>query len=80
MNITILAFGIVREIFNSNSIQIELPEGSTTASLKALLNSQYLALQQLAIYMIAVNNEYSPENKIILEGDEIAIIPPVSGG
>ena len=80
MNITVLAFGIVREIFSSNSIQIELPEGSTTATLKTLLDSQYPALQQLATYMIAVNNEYSPENKIIHEGDEIAIIPPVSGG
>ena len=80
MKFTILAFGVVKEIFNSNSIQIELPEGSTTASLKALLNFQYPVLQQLATYMIAVNNEYSPEDKIIHEGDEIAIIPPVSGG
>lgn len=80
MNITILAFGIVREILNGHSIKIELPEGSTTADLKTLLNSHYPALEQLSIYMIAVNNEYSPENKIIIEGDEIALIPPVSGG
>lgn len=80
MKFTILAFGFVKEIFSGNSIEIELPEGSTTASLKALLNSQYPALQQLVTYMIAVNSEYSPDNRIINEGDEIAIIPPVSGG
>lgn len=80
MKLTILAFSVVKEIFHGNSIQIELPQGATTADLKALLNSQYPALLQLATYLIAVNNEYSTEQKIIQEGDEIAIIPPVSGG
>jgi molybdopterin synthase sulfur carrier subunit len=80
MKLTILAFSVVKEIFNGNSIQIELPQGATTADLKAYLNSQYPALQQLATYLIAVNSEYSAEQTIIQEGDEIAIIPPVSGG
>ena len=80
MKITILAFSIARDIFESSSIEIELPERSTTADLKAYLNSQYPALQQLATYLIAVNSEYSSEQTIIQEGDEIAIIPPVSGG
>lgn len=80
MKITLLAFGIVKDIFGNRKIEIELPEQSTTADLKALLDSQYPALQQLAVYRIAVNDEYSSEDVIIKEGDEVAIIPPVSGG
>jgi molybdopterin converting factor small subunit len=80
MKFTVLAFGVVREIFNSSSIQIESPEGSTTTDLKTLLDSQYPAVQKLTTYLIAVNSEYSPENKIIHNGDEIAIISPVSSG
>ena len=80
MEITLLAFGIVKDIFKSHSIKMELPEGATTADLKALLNSKHPELHQLTTYMIAVNNEYSPQNEVIHEGDEIAIIPPVSGG
>ncbi len=80
MKITLLAFGIVKDIFGNRKIEIELPEQSTTADLKVLLDSQYPALQQLAVYRIAVNDEYSSEDVIIKEGDEVAIIPPVSGG
>ena len=80
MKITLLAFGIVKDIFGDRRLEIELPEHSTTTDLKALLNSQYPALQQLAVYRIAVNDEYSAANVVIKEGDEVAIIPPVSGG
>lgn len=80
MKITLLAFGIVKDIFKSSSVEIELPEGATTADLKATIHSLYPAMQQLVTYMVAVNNEYSPEDMVIHEGDEIAIVPPVSGG
>ena len=80
MKITLLAFGSAKDIFGNRKLEIELAEQSTTANLKALLNSQYPALQKLAVYRIAVNDEYSSENVVIKENDEVAIIPPVSGG
>lgn len=76
----ILAFGIAKDIFGSNAIEIEL-EGSTTINnLKAALEDKYARLKQLSSYMVAVNNEYAQANTAISIQDEIAIIPPVSGG
>jgi molybdopterin converting factor small subunit len=80
MKINILAFGIAKDIFGSSDIVIDLANDSTISNLKYLLEHQYPRLKQLATYMLAVNNEYALDGDNIHERDEIAIIPPVSGG
>jgi len=80
MRANILAFGIVKDIFGGPSINIELDEGGTANDLKGLLEEKYPKLKQLASFMIAVNNEYATEGLVIGKNDEVAIIPPVSGG
>ena len=80
MEITVLAFGIAKDIFGGQSIQIMLGESADIATLKTVLEEQYPKLKELASYMIAVNDEYAHTNTVIQPGDEIAIIPPVSGG
>ena len=79
MNVNVLAFGIAKDIFGKSSINIEL-KGDTTRDLKNSLEQQYPRLKQLASYMVAVNNEYAQDEGVLTEHDEIAIIPPVSGG
>ena len=79
MNVNVLAFGIAKDIFGKSSINIEI-DGETTGGLKQTLERQYPRLKQLASYMVAVNNEYASDDAILTEHDEIAIIPPVSGG
>lgn len=76
----VLAFGIVKEIFGNSVIEVDLTEVATIDTLKALLDEKYPRLNQLGSYMIAVNNEYASMEDSIQEGDEVAIIPPVSGG
>jgi molybdopterin synthase sulfur carrier subunit len=80
MKIKVLAFGISKEIFNGSLIQLEVANDATVSNLKYLLEQQYPRLKQLASYMVAVNNEYALPGDRIHERDEIAIIPPVSGG
>jgi len=80
MEIQILAFGIAKDIFGSSMITANLPEHANTNELKLLLETQYPRLKQLASYMLAVNNEYVTTPKELLISDEIAVIPPVSGG
>ena len=80
MEINILAFGIAKDIFAASSITIPLADGADTAALKATLEKQFPRLKQLASYMVAVNNEYAQDKASITERDEVAIIPPVSGG
>jgi molybdopterin synthase sulfur carrier subunit len=80
MDINILAFGIAKDIFGASLIRIRLQEAATTADLKTALETQFPRLKQLASYMVAINNEYAQDASGITERDEIAIIPPVSGG
>jgi molybdopterin converting factor subunit 1 len=80
MKVNVLAFGITKDIFNSSSIEVELPENGTIGNLKQLLEDRYSRLKHLVSYMVAVNNEYAQDEGILTELDEIAIIPPVSGG
>ena len=80
MKIKILAFGIAKDIFGSTSVNLELANDSTVYNLKYVLEQQYPRLKQLASYMVAVNNEYALPGDSLHERDEIAIIPPVSGG
>lgn len=80
MKINLIAFGIAKAIFKTNNLEIELTENATTNDLKFFLENKYPRLKQLSSYMIAINNEYSADNQQITAKDEIAIIPPVSGG
>lgn len=80
MKINVLAFGVTKEIFGNGSVSLELTNDATISNLKYALEKQYPRLKQLASYMVAVNNEYALPGDTIHERDEIAIIPPVSGG
>ena len=80
MNVNILAFGIVKDIFQKSMIEVDLSGAPTVANLRAELEKNYPRLSKLASYMIAVNNEYATADLVIEAKDEIAIIPPVSGG
>jgi molybdopterin synthase sulfur carrier subunit len=80
VKINILAFGIAKDIFNGSSISLEMSNDANVFNLKYLLEQQYPRLKQLKSYMVAVNNEYALPGDTIHERDEIAIIPPVSGG
>ena len=74
-----LAFGIAKEIFGASSITVELAE-SSVADLKTSLEKSFPKLKALASYLVAVNNEYAGDDLLLDIRDEVAIIPPVSGG
>jgi molybdopterin converting factor small subunit len=80
MKIKVLAFGIAKDIFGDSSVSLELANDALVYNLKYTLEQQYPRLKQLSSYMIAVNNEYALSEDTIHATDEIAIIPPVSGG
>lgn len=78
-NYKIKAFGVTREIFGAREIMVSCP-GQTVAELKETLFENYPPLTGLRSIFIAVNNTYADDQHLIKETDEIAIIPPVSGG
>ncbi|HWI94262.1 MAG TPA: MoaD/ThiS family protein [Flavisolibacter sp.] len=79
MRVNVLAFGIAKEIFGANHFVIEF-DGSNVEGLKMSLEQQFPLLKQLSHYMFAVNREYATDQTQVNTGDEVAIIPPVSGG
>jgi molybdopterin synthase sulfur carrier subunit len=79
MEIKIKAFGVTKEILGAREIALAL-DGQTVAHLRATLITNYPALQGLKSLMIAVNNNYAEDNVTLKHTDEVALIPPVSGG
>jgi molybdopterin converting factor subunit 1 len=80
MTVSILAFGIAKEIAGGAVVNADLPDTCTVAMLKSVLETKYPRLVQLSSLMIAVNGEYARHDTLVNAGDEIALIPPVSGG
>jgi molybdopterin synthase sulfur carrier subunit len=80
MKINLLAFGIAREIMKSKRLQLNIDSGSTIASLKQQLLQQYPGLTTLKSLSFAVGENYQEDVFELSDNDEVAIIPPVSGG
>jgi sulfur-carrier protein len=79
MKYKVKAFGVTKDILGGKETVIEL-EGQTVAHLRNQLFQDHPALQGLRSLLIAVNNMYAENDQVISESDEIALIPPVSGG
>ena len=79
MKYKIKAFGITKDFLGGKETVIEI-NGSTVADLRRELNERYPQLLGLRSLYIAVNNDYAPEERTLDVTDEIALIPPVSGG
>ena len=72
-------FGIARDIMGGS--EVSLSESiQNVAELKSLLFNRYPKLKDLNSLLIAVNQKYASDEIVVTETDEIAIIPPVSGG
>lgn len=74
----ILLFGIAKDIAGAPVITVD---GITSVvALKTWLYTKYPSLEQLRSLMIAVNKVYANDEDVLQPEDEIAVIPPVSGG
>jgi molybdopterin converting factor subunit 1 len=80
MKLQILAFGIAKDIMGGREVTIDLEPGASVQDLRLALMDQFPAFTDLRSLAIAINNEYAREGDLLKEQDEIALIPPVSGG
>ena len=81
MKLTVKLFAAARELAGCGEIGIELPTGATVGELRGALIVAVPALAPLAERsMVAVNEEYASDAKLLNDGDVAALIPPVSGG
>ncbi len=80
---TILLFGITRDIVGNGSLSIPMEKAgkiSTVGALKSYMVEMYPDLGTLTSLAVAVNKAYARDAEEITNFDEIALIPPVSGG
>lgn len=80
MKVKILAFGIAKDIVGARKGEMDFTEEASISQVKAALTDRFPDFEALRKFSIAVNEEYQEDDYIIKEGDELAIIPPVSGG
>lgn len=81
MNITVRYFAIMREYLGKSDDALNVPGGTTAGEIFriAIRDTPRLGGLERAV-MVMVNEEYVEPEHILQEGDDIALIPPVSGG
>jgi molybdopterin converting factor subunit 1 len=81
MKIIVLFFASCREQSGTNRAEIEITEGSTTADLVDHLLVSFPGLAKgIKELSMAVNKKYIREIIVLADGDEVALLPPISGG
>ena len=80
MLVRILPFGVLKDWLSVSTL--DLPEGSTVASLLRQLAAGPAAVpaNTWASIAVSVNHEYAQPTRILRNGDEVGLLPPVSGG
>ncbi len=78
----VLLFGIARDIVGKPEIQFSAQDAvpASVLELKKMVAKAYPEFNKLTSLAIAVNSEYASDGVLLKDTDEIAIIPPVSGG
>lgn len=83
MQIQVLFFGILKDWLGGAARQLELPDGATVAALLETLEAELAARQAgplLRGIAVSVNAEYATRSHMLHAGDEVGLLPPVSGG
>jgi molybdopterin converting factor subunit 1 len=81
MRVKILFFGILKEMLSSETQTLELPQDATVDAVLAHYRDQLSSHPKLfSTLAIAVNQNYAKPDCLLHEGDEVALLPPVSGG
>jgi MoaE-MoaD fusion protein len=81
MRVRILFFGMLKELAGKSSDTLDLDEGATVGDLLRQCAKQIPRLKDaLPSLAVAVNQQYAQERTILKTNDEVALLPPVSGG
>ena len=76
-----LLFAGCREAVGEGQIEMDLPAGATIRDARVRLVEQYPQLAGIGNSLsVARNAEYANDDTAVTQGDELAFIPPVSGG
>lgn len=81
MTITVKLFAALRDLAGSDVVTVELPDGATVGDLRREIGALLpLARTLLMRSAVAVNHDTADNEQTLNSTDEVALIPPVSGG
>jgi molybdopterin synthase catalytic subunit len=83
MQVRVLPFGVLKDWLGSSAATVELPEGATVAELLERLSAAQAAPQPAQLLRgiaVSVNDEFASATQVLRAGDEVGLLPPVSGG
>ena len=80
MNVRVRLFASYREAAGVGQILLELPSGATVRDAIAEISRRYPLVAEIRQLVIAKNRDYVGLEETMSDGDELALIPPVSGG
>lgn len=81
VKIKVLFFGVVKDITGVSEDSIEVPAGATLGDVFSFYAARFEALAAMSgSVLMAANHDFSPRTRLLAEGDEVAFLPPVSGG
>ena len=81
MDLSVRLFAVLRERAGRDALELAgLPEGLTVGELKARVAEAHPELGDLTHVAGVVGTEYARDDRVLVEGDPVALLPPVSGG
>jgi MoaE-MoaD fusion protein len=81
MKIGVLFFGVLKDLVGRPAETVDLPEGARAGDLLIYYARQFPQFEAMAVSLaISVNREYAGADRKLREGDEVGLLPPVSGG
>lgn len=81
MWVRVLLFGALKDVVERESFLVELPEAATVEDFLGKMMTEMPQAQRFSSSLaVAVNREYAAPTRVLADGDEVALLPPVSGG
>lgn len=81
MRVRILVFGVLKDLLSESAATLELPDGACVRNLLDHYRQLFAGHDELwGVLAVAVNREYVAAGYPLRDGDEVALLPPVSGG
>lgn len=81
MKVTVRFFATYRDVAGKPQIEMEMDDGASLGDLLERLYGTYPTLKKWSESIVcSVNRKYADDDKVLEPGDEVALLPPVSGG